>query len=727
MRFFIYDTTFSVNVNIHNKDSLTCILNLIHPSTTCSFQDQNISPPPCPCPSERWKIVFDQHRTECQEKHCVICCNIYYSPHDDRHGAGGSFQALRSEYIKKRKAVVKNYLRNSNEKNDLWTAEASGDTTTDGVESKLKVGRNKLTSEDASPYEYNFLVHCESLWLDVKKKGRNLHSKKEQYFDGFYINLLRQLLELHANILVNQREVLCPGSSEAGTKTRRVDLLATIDELGHTLLCLESAMRVTNGEGKINEDRVKIAMELYRCAAPNKCSPLGVLVLASGNSTLFEVYTLVTIQKVTCFVLLDVFYAPMEHSSINLLRSNVDKCVKFDDIHDDTTRSSRDVFSDACHSIARISFVCQTKAESVVNKDEPIANLQELTIDTSTSTANVTDSPSGDNVDDNGNIGGFTFPGESVDGALPAQTPKNKTNCCCDKYELKYKGGYTYSIENERSSVYSAFHRKTGRRYACKVENDSYDQDQDSLSIPPFDTETSVFMKLMNSPSPCASVVIAADICTYHRSIFMEDLTDVDWSKVRANDRLALKACIDITEGVAYLHELNMAHCDIKDKAVMVSHDRGGVQTFKLIDFNLSVVNADECDGSLIPYGTHGWSLQSHRYVRASAKEHDIFSLGILLATACCSSACDIVEDADNVDYSDFLRELIAEAGERNDQVRVTILQVALSLCLFETTLDEALGLLRGSRKGNKNQAPLLTNSSNRQPLNIITNQSYGH
>jgi len=37
----------------------------------------------------------------------------------------------------------------------------------------------------------------------------------------------------------------------------------------------------------------------------------------------------------------------------------------------------------------------------------------------------------------------------------------------------------------------------------------------------------------------------------------MEDVTDVDWSKVRANDPLALKACIDVTEGVAYLQELS--------------------------------------------------------------------------------------------------------------------------------------------------------------------------
>jgi hypothetical protein len=55
--------------------------------------------------------------------HCVLCCNVYYIPHD-RHGADGSFQDLRSEYIEKRKAVVKNYLRFSNEKNDLCTAEA---------------------------------------------------------------------------------------------------------------------------------------------------------------------------------------------------------------------------------------------------------------------------------------------------------------------------------------------------------------------------------------------------------------------------------------------------------------------------------------------------------------------------------------------------------------------------------------------------------------------------
>jgi len=99
------------------------------------------------------------------------------------------------------------------------------------------------------------------------------------------------------------------------------------------------------------------------------------------------------------------------------------------------------------------------------------------------------------------------------------------------------------------------------------------------------------------------------------------------------------------------------------------------------------------------------------------------------LATACCSSACDIVEDADNVHYSDLLREIIAEAGERNDQVRVTILQVALSLCIFETALDEALGLLfvwseeREQETSNSPHQP----TTNRQLLTIITNQSFGH
>jgi len=48
--------------------------------------------------------------------------------HDDRHGAGGSLQDLRSEYF-----------RNSDKMNDLWTAaEAFGD-----IISKLKVKRNK--------------------------------------------------------------------------------------------------------------------------------------------------------------------------------------------------------------------------------------------------------------------------------------------------------------------------------------------------------------------------------------------------------------------------------------------------------------------------------------------------------------------------------------------------------------------------------------------------------
>jgi serine/threonine protein kinase len=50
----------------------------------------------------------------------------------------------------------------------------------------------------------------------------------------------------------------------------------------------------------------------------------------------------------------------------------------------------------------------------------------------------------------------------------------------------------------------------------------------------------------------------------------MEELEEVEGSRLQSNPDRALAASIDILEGLATLHSLNVAHCDIKDSAVMV-------------------------------------------------------------------------------------------------------------------------------------------------------------
>jgi serine/threonine protein kinase len=190
----------------------------------------------------------------------------------------------------------------------------------------------------------------------------------------------------------------------------------------------------------------------------------------------------------------------------------------------------------------------------------------------------------------------------------------------------------------------------------------------------------------------------------------MEELNDVDWKRLQSNPRLALIACLDILQGVAALHAINVAHCDIKAGAVMTRRrhrreDRGGGagdededERFVLYDFNLAVVNADEFDYSRVPFGSGGWSLRSHRNIRASAKDHDCFSTGLLIATSCCASAREIVEENGDMCYRDSLTHLIETARVDNDRIRHGILEAAFSLCLLDISIHDALQKLQTLR-----------------------------
>ena len=107
------------------------------------------------------------------------------------------------------------------------------------------------------------------------------------------------------------------------------------------------------------------------------------------------------------------------------------------------------------------------------------------------------------------------------------------------------------------------------------------------------------------------------------------------------------------------------------------------------------MVNADQYEYSLVQFGSSGWSLRSHQHIRASAKDHNCFSLGLLLATSCCTSACEIVAADGSADFHDTLTSLVEVSQENNDQIRHAILQVALLLCRLESSAYDALETLR--------------------------------
>jgi hypothetical protein len=167
------------------------------------------------------------------------------------------------------------------------------------------------------------------------------------------------------------------------------------------------------------------------------------------------------------------------------------------------------------------------------------------------------------------------------------------------------------------------------------------------------------------------------------------------------------------------------------------SEDRGGggdYKRFVLCDFNLAVVNADQFEYSRVPFGSDGWSLRSHVFIHASAKDHDFFSSGLLIATSCCALAREIVEGNGDVCYRDSLTHLIETTRVNNDQIRHGILEVALSLCLLDISIHDALqkleilhaGLQEGPREKKTNVVKLVAACKARAPLAGIRGPGIG-
>jgi hypothetical protein len=558
--------------------------------------------------------------------------------------------------------------------------------------------------------------------VDVRSKSRSTKDSLEGYFDVFYINLLRQLLEL-AGFTCYQREK--KNLMESKTTDRKVDLLVRYQQ-ERNILNLEIAR---NGTGpKVTIDRGKVAMELYHGwpkadGEERLCPPLGVLVYPSEstyvdrNTCVFDVYTMTQVDGVNCLVTLDVFVAPIGSVDIKSRRATFAECREFDaslpgDI--DFQRRDKELFVAACEGIHRIVQACNALKKQM-DDGQDLMEWYASSEDGdghegsdgghSSSPGEGGDGGSPPSPIDDDDVGpwapGFTFAQSSGTEAVPVQTPvKTKststTNCCCAQYEI-----HSILERTDWSEVSLAIHSPTRRRFVCKREqwNKRHSlNDDDELCGNAFDTDVSVFMKLVTACSSCATLVKPVDVCYTDRCIFMEELNEVDWKCLQSNPCLALTACLDILQGVAALHTINVAHCDIKAGAVMARHhgseDRGSGgddKCFVLCDFNLAVVNADQFEYSRVPFGSDGWSLRSHVFIRASAKDHDCFSSGLLIATSCFALAREILEGNGDVCYRDSLTDLIETARVNNDQIRQGILEVALSPCLLDISIHDAL------------------------------------
>ena len=101
-----------------------------------------------------------------------------------------------------------------------------------------------------------------------------------------------------------------------------------------------------------------------------------------------------------------------------------------------------------------------------------------------------------------------------------------------------------------------------------------------------------------------------------------------------------------------------------------------------------------------MPFGSDGWSLRSHVHIRASAKDHDCFNTGLVIATSCCAAAREIVEENGDVCYRDSLTHLIEIARVNSDLIRHGILEMALSLCLLDISIHDAFEKLETLRAG---------------------------
>jgi hypothetical protein len=267
---------------------------------------QQQPPPPTPNQHSPMRQFFESHSCGNNKDFCVLCCNIYHASSDEA-GAAAAAAAVNSnnnithapvdDTFKTRvsEAINVELLNYSNalaaEEGRLPDIEniLSEPLPQPNLVFKLDGTNATLASHTIENKKSIRKLLYASLYMDVYSKLGSTKDSLEGYFDGFYINLLRQLLELDG-FTCDQRE---KKQVESKRTERKVDLIVRYDT--RNILNLKSAMNPTGN--KITNDRGKVAMEVYHGWKTGKrLPPPGVLVYPSESSLhhrktcVFDVY-----------------------------------------------------------------------------------------------------------------------------------------------------------------------------------------------------------------------------------------------------------------------------------------------------------------------------------------------------------------------------------------------------------------------------------------------------
>ncbi|KAJ3293508.1 hypothetical protein HDU79_000300 [Rhizoclosmatium sp. JEL0117] len=128
-----------------------------------------------------------------------------------------------------------------------------------------------------------------------------------------------------------------------------------------------------------------------------------------------------------------------------------------------------------------------------------------------------------------------------------------------------------------------------------------------------------------------------------------------------------------ICAGIVSLHELKIAHRDLKVENVIYTLSNFGEKIFKLIDFGLSTMDdfVGDCDGGSEPYSAPE-TFSSAASVRYDPLKADIWSLAILSCKLICLDLWESANEKDS-DYIDFALQV-------NPAVRSTVEEFRASL-----------------------------------------------
>jgi serine/threonine protein kinase len=127
------------------------------------------------------------------------------------------------------------------------------------------------------------------------------------------------------------------------------------------------------------------------------------------------------------------------------------------------------------------------------------------------------------------------------------------------------------------------------------------------------------------------------------------------------NEENAVDIMLQIASGMCYLHDMRVAHCDLKpDNVILTSNDSTSVEHVhvKLVDFGISKIEVT--NSSNVPVGTPGYVAPEvfERSSKVDAFKSDVFSFGMV-----CSEIILRKRNFDGVLFRDYKHSILK--GER--------------------------------------------------------------